>query len=155
MVIQPQFKLIANMDNIVIGIEIACLDPSWNYFECLQWLSSNNFEEVELFCAPRRGALYCVSPWDVDTTVLKREIQGFKKVDIRAPYHHDWDISLVSVNPKIREAYFTDMEDVARMGTELGGEEFCYKGVKIFVPKAQGAEEIILASSPGDPPTKK
>jgi sugar phosphate isomerase/epimerase len=70
-----------------------------------------------------------------ETKRLQNVLSGFKKVEVHGPYS-DWDISLVSPNPAIRNASLADLERHIDFAEYVGASVFTVHPGKTSVPSS-------------------
>lgn len=105
-----------------IGIESACLGK--NIFEQIQRVSRYGFDEIEINTNPSpylRGIWARDALMLVNLKKLKKLLKKFKRIDLHAPYQYEFDVSLVSIHPLIRELSLKETELAIKLCGELNG----------------------------------
>jgi sugar phosphate isomerase/epimerase len=97
--------------------------PGPTLFKRLHWARKYGFAAVELLCYPvpaERLGLHVPELQFSEIKALKGELEGFESLSLHAPFQGVFDTSLVSVNPRIREASIQDVALTVRLAEALG-----------------------------------
>ena len=115
--------------NIGIG---QATPPGNTVFKRIHWARKYGFDAFELFCSPVPAQFCGVYAPDLPFAAIKElkdELAGFSSVTLHAPFQNVFDTSLVSVNPKLREASVQDILFTIRLAEAVGGSVVtCHSG---------------------------